>query len=136
MIPDRVAERAATKYVVEGECWISTYSTGSHGYAQVGWWEGGKGHGTTAHHAAYQFHYGATDETVDHTCHNVVCVNPAHLRPLSNAENGRRNSVANDYPLGWTCKRNHGVARNKNGNCPECVKIAQTRYNREVRRAL
>ena len=38
VIPSRVAERAATRYVEdENGCFISTYSTASHGYAQIGW---------------------------------------------------------------------------------------------------
>lgn len=42
VIPDRVAERAATKYETsEDGCWISTYSVASHGYAQIGWQDAG-----------------------------------------------------------------------------------------------
>lgn len=52
VIPDRVALRAATKYKVDGDCWVSTYSVASHGYAQIGWQEKGKLRGTTAHRAA------------------------------------------------------------------------------------
>lgn len=33
-IPDRIAQRAASAYVVDDGCHISTYSTASHGYAQ------------------------------------------------------------------------------------------------------
>lgn len=50
VIPDRVANRAATKYETsEGGCWISTYSVASHGYAQIGWRDGDHRHMVTPH---------------------------------------------------------------------------------------
>ena len=36
-IPARVCERVLTKWHPEGDCWISDYMVGTHGYAQVGW---------------------------------------------------------------------------------------------------
>lgn len=101
-IPDRVTERAAMRYDVdENGCWISTYSTGSHGYAQVGWQDGDDRTMVLAHRAAWVYHHGAEPAgTVDHTCHVRPCVNPAHLRDLPNVENARRNSPENEYPLG------------------------------------
>src|SRR5690606_17169497 len=86
IIPDRVAERAATAYDEEPEsgCWISTYSTGSHGYAQIGWQERPKvphRRATTAHRAAWVYWTGAqipVGMTIDHKCKNRRCVNPDH----------------------------------------------------------
>lgn len=44
-IPERVALRAYERVEVdEAGCWISTYSTASHGYAQIGWQGDGKTH--------------------------------------------------------------------------------------------
>lgn len=108
-IPDRVAERAASRYEVdEHGCWISTYSVGSHGYAQIGWQDGDHREVTVAHRAAWVHHHGADPEgTVDHTCHVRPCVNPVHLRDLPNVDNARRNSPENEYPLGQSCTRDH-----------------------------
>jgi len=103
-IPPEVAERAITRYVPNPNgCHISTYSVASHGYAQIGWTvdevrEDGRRIivGTTAHRAAW---VAATGEqippglVVDHTCHNRQCVNPEHLRLLTNEENADTSSV-------------------------------------------
>ena len=109
VIPARIAERASSFYEVEGECWISGYSIGSHGYAQIGWHESGGGRrATTAHRAAW---VGARRRqipegmTIDHTCKNRQCVRPDHLRLLSNFENARRTS-GRDWPLGQ-CVNGH-----------------------------
>lgn len=131
-IPRVVAERAATNYVEdEHGCWVSTYSVGSHGYGQVGWNVGGHREATTVHRAAWVYYTGEQpgELTVDHRpeC-NRKCVHPEHLRLLSNADNGRRNGVDRDYPLDWTCKRNHGVERTAGGNCPECVKVNKAEW--------
>jgi hypothetical protein len=108
-IPDRVAQRAYDAWVEdEGGCYISTYSTASHGYAQIGWWEGGKSHMTTAHRAAWTHVHGepAPDHDVDHlpTC-DRRCVNIAHLRDISAVDNRRRNKTP--FPLEQSCPRGH-----------------------------
>ena len=62
VIPARVAERAATRYVLtETGCHVSTYSTGSHGYAQVGWTDGIFRSMVTAHRVAWVY---ATGEQI------------------------------------------------------------------------
>lgn len=131
-IPARVAERAATAFTVNADgCHISTYSTGSHRYAQIGWSENGVTHMTTAHRAAWVHHTGEQpgERTVDHRDHcDRRCVRKDHLRLLTNEENGRRNRRGLDYPLDWTCPRNHGVARNRWGKCPECVEFHRQAY--------
>lgn len=111
-IPERVAERAATQYVVDGDCYISTYSTASHGYAQVGWQESGKNHGSLAHRAAWTYYYGPipVGMTIDHRqgigCKSRRCIRREHLRMLPNLENARR-TAGRDWQLG-TCRHGHG----------------------------
>lgn len=89
MTPARVLDRAATRYEVDGDCWISTYSTANHGYAQLGWTVDGQSSVVLAHRAAYEAHYGPIPDgmTVDHTCYERRCVNPDHLRLLDRATN-------------------------------------------------
>ena len=109
-IPDRVAKRAYEKFVPsENGCYISTYSTASHGYAQVGWQDPGMKRSamTTAHRAAWTHVHGQIPERmdIDHICRNHRCVNVDHLRLLTPEDNRRRNK--GDYELGLSCKRDH-----------------------------
>lgn len=141
LIPARVAERAATRYNLDNDCWISTYSIGSHGYAQIGWKSKSDRGMTTAHRAAWVHYWGQIPPgmTVDHTCHRVRCVNPKHLRLLTNADNARRNGLGRDYPVGQSCIRNHPAerrARRKNGStyCLDCNALAQARHRQRTAR--
>lgn len=134
-IPNRVAQRAATRFVVSGECWLSTYSTGSHGYSQVGWSDEGVTTMTTAHRAAWVHHSGrqlSLGETVDHLCENRRCVRPEHLRALPNLENARR-TFGRDWPVG-TCRHGHGPEHwrpkgptRAKGFCHACRMVRQRR---------
>ncbi len=107
-VPERVAERAYTRHEVdEGGCWVSTYSVASHGYAQIGWQNKGDRRVVLAHRASWTHVNGQVPigMTLDHLCKNRRCVNPAHLRLLSNYENARRNT-GDDWGFG-TCRNGH-----------------------------
>lgn len=103
MIPARIAERASSFYEAEGECWISGYALGSHGYPQIGWHEApGVRRATLTHRATWVHAHRRqipAGMTIDHTCKNRRCVNPRHLRLMSNFENARRTS-GRDWPIG------------------------------------
>lgn len=109
-VPARVAERAYTKADLDEAtgCWISQYSTASHGYSQIGWQEDGERHVVLGHRASWSHLNGQvpTGMTLDHICKNRRCVNPAHLRLLSNFENARRTN-GEDWPVG-SCRHGHG----------------------------
>lgn len=146
-VPDIVAERAFLRHEVDDDgCWISTYSTASHGYAQVGWQLGGERHVVLAHRAAWVHVAGQVPigMTLDHTCKQRRCVNPDHLRLLSNYENARRND-GSDWRFG-TCKNGHPDSNlrkvprvAKSGRrylglqCSECSREAQRRYREKKR---
>lgn len=107
-VPARVAERAYTRVDVdENGCWISRYSTASHGYSQIGWQNRGARHVVLGHRAAWAHVHGQVPIglTLDHTCRERRCVNPAHLRLMSNFENARRNT-GTDFPMGQ-CVNGH-----------------------------
>jgi len=107
VIPGRVQARAYYNCDMDLDCLISIYSTGSHGYAQVGWTEDGKTKTVLAHRAAWEFENGPMPAgmTLDHICKNKRCVNPAHMRVLDNYENARR-TAGRDWPLG-ECVNGH-----------------------------
>ena len=134
-IPARVAERAITSVVVTDEgCWISTYSLGSHGYAQIGWHDSGRTRMTTAHRAAWVHAHGEQipeSMTVDHLCKQKRCVNPDHLRLLSNFENARRTS-GRDWPEGECINGhpNNELRTQPSGKrvCRACQSVWNRRY--------
>ena len=139
IIPDRVAARAAVKFEAdESGCWISTYSVASHGYAQIGWQDGDYRQVVTAHRAAWVYHHGQQipeGMTIDHTCKTRPCVNPSHLRMLSNFENARRTD-GRDWPLG-ECANGHSndflFRQGKRWRCEKCNADAQARYRARKR---
>ena len=139
VIPERVAERAATRWEPEENgCWISTYSVASHGYAQVGWKGVDRIHAVTAHRAAWVHFNGKQIPegfTIDHLCKQRRCVNPEHLRVLSNFENARRTS-GRDWKLG-ECAHGHPNSllrpRGKHLECLECSREWQRRYRAKKR---
>lgn len=135
--PQRVVDRLLANVAVDPNgCHVSRYSRGSHGYSQIGWNESGKVHMRLGHRVAWEATHGPIPEgmTIDHLCRNKPCVNVAHLRLLTNSENGRRNW--RDFPLGQICVRGHTgervTVRGKN-RCPECWKIYQRTYDRKRR---
>lgn len=142
-IPDRVAKRAAENYELDADtgCWISNYSTASHRYAQIAWFDGEVQRNGTAHRAAYVHHSGEQipeGMVVDHRCSTRRCVNPSHLRLLANWENAARQN-GRDWPLG-TCGNGHDDSfRRTYGSsnktyCSECRLENQRRYRAKKKR--
>ena len=138
-IPERVyeriihwADRAPAREDQEVGCLISRYSVGSHGYAQIGWNEGGKRTVTLAHLALWRYLRGQITEgmTVDHQCKTKKCVEESHLRLLSNFDNARRTG-GRDWPLGQ-CANGHPDSEQykvgKRTRCRSCQRIFNRRY--------
>ena len=139
VIPERVAERAATKWVEnEDGCWISTYSTASHGYAQIGWTDGDYRQVVTAHRAAWVYFTGEQipeGMTIDHMCKNKPCINPDHLRMTTNFENARRTS-GRDWKMGECVNghsNNHLYWNGSRYRCSLCARMYQRRYRERSR---
>lgn len=141
IIPERVAKRAYERATVdENGCWISTYSVASHGYAQIGWQEGGGRWVVTAHRASWVHVHGQIPPgmTIDHTCRVRRCVNPDHLRLMSNVQNARDGGghhKQKPVPTEAKCSRGHVVLSYSSGakHCRECDHEWQ---RRKVARAL
>lgn len=96
LTPPRVVARLLANVEQAGDCLVSNYSTGSHGYSQIGWTEAGRTHMRLGHRVAWEAHHGAIPAglTVDHICRNRRCINVDHLRLLPNQENARNNGMA------------------------------------------
>lgn len=116
---------------IDGECWLWTGET----------WKGyGKFGGGQAHRVIYQRVVGPVPDglELDHTCRVPTCVNPAHLEPVTRAENMRRRSEAQTH-----CKRGHeftpeNTYRPKGGSrhCRACNREAVRRYGHRHRAAV
>lgn len=83
-------ERLSSKIVISDGCWLWTGSLNRKGYPMVRvdaareW--------CLAHRAVYELLVGVIPEglELDHLCRVRGCVNPAHLEPVTHAENMRR----------------------------------------------
>jgi hypothetical protein len=106
------------------ECWpwLGTRTKQGYGQFQVG----GRGsRQLRAHRAVYEALVGPIPEglVLDHLCRNRACVNPAHLEPVTNAENLRRQVPPAPSPA---CPAGHlrtpeNTYRFKDGNrCRPC----------------
>lgn len=66
-----------------------------------------------SHRVAYTLYYGAIPHgmSIDHTCHNTMCVNPKHLRVCTHSQNMRNAGVPRTNKSGYK-----GVFRTASGN--------------------
>lgn len=66
-----------------------------------------------AHRIAYELRTGRSlgNTLIDHACHNTLCVNPTHLRPVTNKQNQENRKG----PERTSQARVRGVRPNKNG---------------------
>lgn len=126
---------------VSGEttCWPWTLSAGSHGYGQ--WWPARRGgidgafaNNWLVHRLAWHLERGAIPPgwTIDHACRNKRCCNPAHLRLMTNEENGRLNghSVKTECAHGHPFDEANTYVVPSSGarKCRTCTRIRHSRY--------
>lgn len=125
---------------LDTDCWISTFYLDPHGYTRI---YVDKVRSTClSHRVAYEALVGPIPDglPLDHLCRMPACVNPAHLEPVTQAENMRRG----DLPQAITartglCYRGHSLADayiKPNGQrwCRVCALLSMRR-RREARRS-
>jgi hypothetical protein len=85
-----------------GGCWIFTGYTGRRGYGAI--WANGKVRG--AHQVTWELsgRERPAGLVLDHTCRVRACVNPAHLRLVTQHQNATEN---NDSPMARNAQRTH-----------------------------
>ena len=102
-LPERFAARVS---VQDDGCWIWTGAKASNGYGSIGYES--RTHST--HRLAYTLLVGPVPEglQLDHLCRVKSCCNPAHLEPVTNAENQARRSWPTCKPGGLPAARPRG----------------------------
>lgn len=118
-------------------CWIWIGSRNMQGYAVLNRYpRGGKPKRLRAHIVGYQLYVGPVPKglELDHKCRMRCCVNPAHLEPVTHAENVRRGAGAAHWRNLTHCKRGHplsgdNVHINAHGwrRCRTCSRIGYHR---------
>ena len=122
-------------------CWLWTgyIDRGGYGIFSI------KSKPLKAHRFAYEFYNGSIPAslTIDHRCRNRACVNPSHLRLLTNQENclagdtGKHNAIKTHCPQGHPYnEHNTYMERLKDGRlvrrCRLCRNARQRRRRREL----
>ena len=80
-----VAERLLSKLIITPDCWLWAGRHDSAGYGRMD-------RARSIHRTTYEMYVGPIpdDLELDHLCRNHGCCNPAHLEPVTHAENVRR----------------------------------------------
>lgn len=95
-------------------CWNWTGARYPSGYGKVGL----NGKTRLPHRIAYEIEHGPipTGQQVDHRCHNTSCVNPEHLRLVTQKQNNenrqgkQRNNTTGEHGAYYDKRRNHWYA--------------------------
>lgn len=91
-----------------------------------------------AHHVVYEYFIGPIPGglELDHLCRNRACVNPAHLEPVTHAENNRRAHVLERCPRGHDYSYVSAGRRGRQKVCRTCAGENQRRSRARRRAAL
>lgn len=117
-----------------GECWTWLGQL-TKGYGRVKY----QGKKWRAHRLTYELFVGPIPDGLhlDHLCRNRACVNPAHLEPVTNAENLRRGITPPQNVRKTHCQRGHEFTEentywvpNRPGErqCKACRRIHKRTY--------
>ena len=95
-------DRFFRKFTLSDGCWVwkdVPSKNGGYGYLKVA------GSMVSAHRFSYEIHVGPVPDglELDHTCRTRMCVNPAHLEPVTHLVNMQRGGVS----LRKACPRGH-----------------------------
>lgn len=107
--PKPLLGRLLARVVKTSACWLWTGAVNNKGYGLIGTpLPNSRTKLLLVHRVSYDFHVGPIPDgaTIDHLCYTPRCVNPAHLEPVSLAENIRRAAARKT-----TCPTGHPLVR-------------------------
>jgi hypothetical protein len=116
-------------------CWLWTGALNKYGYGQISV----KNHRERVHRAAYEAFVGRSPDglVIDHLCRVRHCVNPAHMEPVTRAENTRRgvphNSLKSHCPQGHPYDTPNTYTGAGRRDCRTCRRGATRRYEAKRR---
>lgn len=132
-----VLERAMEKVDVTDTCWLWTAHINRAGYGRIGTQLGTD----LAHRVIYQLTVGPIPDGLhlDHLCRVRHCVNPAHLEPVTAAENLARSlaplATKMRHAARTHCKNGHefseentGIDGNGSRVCRTCARMRSLAY--------
>jgi hypothetical protein len=125
------------KKVEKGEgCWIWTGAAGSEG--DYGNYRAGRRF-VSAHRFAYEISVGPIPSglEIDHLCRVTLCVNPAHMEPVTGEENRRRKYAAivrcaHGHPYD---EANTYIRKSGGRDCRACIRVRVRNYIERRRKA-
>lgn len=112
-------------------CWRWLGKHSPNGYGKFYFWRSAQMRtGTTAHRVAYALRFGPFKASlvVDHLCNNKSCVNPAHLKATTNADNVGRAVRRTHCPKGHAFTRENTYINNGRHSCRACGRVRALRY--------
>lgn len=113
-------------------CWTWLGKVSPAGYGRGGRFVGER----VPHRAAYRLLVGPIPDglTIDHLCRNTRCVNPAHLEPVTLAENIRRAAATKTHcPSGHPYDdANTYRTRSNHRACRTCHRMGEARRKRRL----
>lgn len=126
------------KVDLNGDCWLWLGNLDRKGYGRFSF----NVSGSLAHRFSYMVHVGPIGKglTIDHICRVRKCVNPSHLRVLTNTENVLSGiGITATNARKTSCNRGHEYTKENtrifigpNGRkvrfCKACDKIRRPRY--------
>lgn len=129
-------ERMLLRIAKSGSCWLWTGQANNKGYGLFHY----EGQKRAAHRVAYMLFVGPIPVglELDHLCRVPLCVNPAHLEPVTHAENQKRMGAARTHCVHGHLYTPDTTYRDPNGRrrCRACARVRDRQPERQNRKGV